>query len=241
MRFTTILQWLLLSSLTGGCAAIRPAQMMLPENLATAQAERVRIEGVGGHRRGEFTSGEYRGRFERSATRLAFFDTLYESRNGTVRFDVTGPGLGGTIGARCRMRERTVTLGIVGFTPKPMAYRCEFDVDGRPFAARFELQEAGSGGGSLLMKRGRRGEIAFDRVILRIESVHSVEGSPLSLATPIGYRFDVDGQPVGAVELNGSPVVFLAPGIGSGERHAVWMAAFALALFWDPADLAAAE
>jgi hypothetical protein len=92
------------------------------------------------------------------------------------------------------MRERSVTLAIVSFTPKPMAYRCEFLHAEQPLAARFEIQELRTGLTGALMLQERRGEIALDGVVLQVRSVHSLEGSPIRMATSIGYVFE-RGEP----------------------------------------------
>jgi hypothetical protein len=42
---------------------------------------------------------------------------------------------------------------------------------------------------------------------------------------------------VGGVEINGDPVLFEAPGASAADRKAVLLAAVALSVFWDPANL----
>lgn len=214
-----------------GCASLQPARMALPPNLQTG-SERIPVTGVGGSQRGSFAAGAFSGEFSRSATRLAFFDTLYERYDSSVAFSLRGPDINGDISAECRMQERVLTLGVVSFSPKPMAYSCAFAHEGRPLPARLEIQEAHEGGARPV----RRGEIGLDRVVLQIRSVHGVEGSPLQLASPIGYIFERDGVAVGAVEVNGAPVVVYAPETDAAERRAVLTGALALGLFWDPAN-----
>jgi hypothetical protein len=84
----------------------------------------------------------------------------------------------------------------------------------------------------------RRGEIAFDQVVLQVRSVHSLEGSPIRMATPIGYVFEHQGTPVGAIEINGEPVVSHAARSGAATRRTVLSGAIALGIFCDPAESA---
>lgn len=72
------------------------------------------------------------------------------------------------------------------FNPKPMAYRCSFRANGQPMPARFEIQEAKTGLAGAFGRRERYGELAVPRTILQIRSVHTLKGSPLQLATPVG-------------------------------------------------------
>lgn len=221
----------------GACATIEPARMALPAPLLSA-GETVAVAGVGAGRSGAFRAGEYFGAFTRSDARLAFFDPLYERRDGRTDFSVSGPDIQGRIAASCTMRERTVTLSIVSFEPHPMAYVCDFQHEGRRLPARLELQAHRHGLGGMMMRQERRGEIAFDRVVLQIRSAHAVQGSSLQMATPIGYVFERDGVPVGAVETNGAPAITYGAEANPETRHAILLASLALGLFWDPAESA---
>jgi hypothetical protein len=233
----TSLATLALAALLSACVAVRPARMALPPALSVG-AEQVAVTGIGGSRSGNFAVGPIVGSYTRSASRLALFDALYERREGRATFTLSGSGVNGKIAAECRMKERSVTLAVVSFTPKPMAYACEFVHKGRLLPARFEIQEARTGLAGALMLQERRGEIAFDRVVLHVRSVHSLEGSPIRMATPIGYVFEHGGTPVGAVEINGDPVVVHAAQSDTGTRRAVVIGAIALGIFWDPAESA---
>lgn len=227
---------LALPLLTGGCAAIRPVEMRLPSALA-ANSARLPVEGIGGWTHGRFRTGDYTGGYERSEERLAFFDTFIRN-SGHADFTIAGPGISSTIEAACRMRERVLDLDIMEFTPGPMAFRCEFTADGRAIPARFELQEVRSGIGGALSREERRGEIALGGEIVQIRSVHKLEGSPIEMASPIGYVFEQDGRPVGAVEINGSPVIFVGDLTDQGLARTITVGAMALAIFWDPANSA---
>lgn len=218
-----------------GCATIQPARMALAPALSDG-AEVVPIVGVGGNRKGQFAAGNYSGGFHRSDTRLAVFDPLFERRSGFVRFSLAGPEINGMIDADCRVRERTVTLSVLSFEPQPMAYACTFGHEGRILPARLELQAHREGLGSMLMKQERRGEIAFDRLVLGIRSVHALQGSPIRTSTPVGYVFERDGITVGAVERNGGPVIRFAASADAPTRRAVLLAGIALGLVWDPAE-----
>ncbi|KCZ94162.1 hypothetical protein [Hyphomonas johnsonii] len=216
------------------CESIQPARMVAPPALA-GQTVETPIEGIGGGTRGTFRFGDHSGTFSRSESRLAFFNIL-ENRSGYTNFTLRGPNISDQIEVKCTMRERNITISVVSFTPKKMAYGCDFTANGYPFPARFELQEVREGLGGALSKKERRGEIALDRVILTIRSVHSVEGSPIQVASPIGYVFELDGRPVGAVEVNGTPRAMLPVSGDPALKRAVIAASLALGLFWDPAN-----
>jgi hypothetical protein len=194
------------------------------------------FEGMGFGQKGRFSAGPYAASFTRSDTRLALFDALIERRSGKTSFALEGPGIDGAIEAECRVGERTINISVISFTPKPMSYLCRFSHQGRALPARFELQEERSGLAGMMMRQGRRGEIAFDRVVLQIASVHRLEGSAIETATPIGYIFEHEGVPAGSVELNGRPEVRFARGSDAPTRRAVMIAATALGVLWDPAD-----
>ncbi len=217
-----------------GCTSIEAARMAAPAELSTT-TERVPMEGIGGWNKGDFAFAGHDITFQRSESRLSFFN-IVENRSGYTNFTMRGPAISDQIEVKCDMRERNITLGDVGFTPKKMAYACDFASNGYPFPARFELQEVRDGLGGALNKKERKGEIALDRVILQVQSVHKLEGSPFEMASPIGYVFLQGGQPVGAVELNGTPVAFLPVTDDVVLRRAVVTGATALALFRDPAN-----
>jgi hypothetical protein len=219
------------------CASIPQARMLLPDQLS-GHAEAVTVTGIGGGRSGSFRAGAFSGSFTRSASRLAFFDPLYERRDGHTTFSVIGPEINGRIDAACNMRERSITLSVISFQPHPMAYGCSFMSQGLPLPARFEVQAHRQGMGGMMMREERRGQIAIDGTVVQIRSVHDLQGSPIQIGTPIGYVFERDGAAVGAVEINGAPVITYASGMDAQTRRAILMAALALGLFWDPAESA---
>lgn len=231
----TALLFTALSALAlASCTGIQVARMAVPDTLA-ANAVTIPITGIGGGSSGTFQAGELSGRFSRSDTRLAVFDPLVERRGGTLRFSLRGPGLQDELEGDCRARERTMTLGVVTYT-QPMSFLCEFRSAGRPLAAELQLhvQREGFAG----TREHRRGEIEMDGTVLQIRSIHDVEGSGIRLATPIGYVFEHDGAAVGAVEINGSPVIRHDPEAAPSVRLALTVAAIALGLFWDPGESA---
>ena len=219
----------------GACAGFPEAQMQLPDNLQVS-AETVTISGIGGGQRGSYAAGPYSGSFARSETRLAFFDPMVELRGGTTKFNLQGGELEGVIDAKCTMRERAITIGDISFKPKKMAYGCDFLHEGRSFPARFELQEISEGLGGMLSKRERRGEIAMDRSVIQIRSSHRMVGSAFDSASPIGYVFEAHGVPVGAVDINGAPVLTMNASTDLAARRAMLVSALALSIFWEPAN-----
>lgn len=233
------LSFLAVPLLASACTAFPSAEMRLPPSLEEHSA-RLPIEGVGGWDHGRFRTGDYFGGYERSEERLAFFDTFIRN-SGHSDFVIEGPGISSTIEAGCRMRERVLDFGIVEFTPKRMSYRCEFTADGRAIPARFELQEVQTGLGGALNRRERRGEIALGGETVQIRSIHNLVGSPIEMANPIGYVFEQYGRSVGAVEVNGSPVIFIADQTDDGLSRTITVGAMALAIFWDPANSALDE
>ncbi len=212
-------------------SACATAHMARPVALETADS--TPIFGIGGGETGAFTAGQTNGKFSRSATRLSFFE-VYNMRDGGAKFSLTGPEFTNGVDARCTMKERSVTIDWVEMKPAPMAYGCEFSTDGQRVPALFEVQETASGPTN---KQERRGEVMVDGAILDIRSVHEIEGGVLPVSAPIGYVFERDGVAIGGVEINGDQVMFAAPGASAADRKAILLAAVALSVFWDPANL----
>jgi hypothetical protein len=216
-RFLPIIALLTLA----GCAS---AQMQLPTNLASAS--RTEFNGIGGWAKGKYTAGAWSGRYERSATQLSYLIPLVENR-GHSEFTLERVG-SDRLEGNCRMRENSVDLGLVEVTTRPMAYRCEFE---RGF---LELQEVNGGH---INRYERRGRIAFDGEAVEIRSVHHLAGTSMPVSSPIGYVFEQNGRPVGAVELNGKPVLMIEPGASPQLEQTLTLAALALGVFWDPANI----
>lgn len=223
------LSTLALAASLGACGLMQPASMSLPNSLQAGQA--TKISGIGGGETGRFSFGANGGSFSRSATRLSFFD-VYTLRDGGAKFTASGPSFGGDVDAACRMKQRTVAFDFVEFRPVPMAYACEFQSGGQAMRALFELQASERG---LSNREDRRGRMMLDGAVFDIRSVHDLEGGALPVAAPIGYVFERKGVAIGGVEINGEPRVFEAAGASEADRKAMFMAALALSVFWDPA------
>ena len=88
-----------------GCAT---AHMELPAPLAAG--EQIEFAGIGGWASGHFSAAEYAGDYHRSAVRLSYLQPLVENR-GASRFTLADAA-GGTLEGQCRMRERSVDLGL---------------------------------------------------------------------------------------------------------------------------------
>lgn len=211
------------------CGMIRPAAMRLPDGIKAVAAP-VPVEGIGGGQRGSYRYGDSFGGFVRSDTRLGI-GGWFESRGGVVRLTIEGPLFAAPLQAGCTVRERSLTLGVIGFTPSPLAYRCDFE--GRDAAFELQAAQGVTGGASL-----RRGRVAVGNATVEIASVHAFEGSPLPAATPIGYAFHEGGRAIGAVELNGVPRAFAVPGLAPDLQRALVIGTVVLAVFWDPAESA---
>lgn len=215
------------------CGAIQPARMALPEPLRGA--EPISVDGMDAGQKGTFRAGGYSGEYARSATRLELFGDFAVFDRGRATYTLNGV-TAAPLAARCTVRQTTMTVGIVGFEPKKLAYECDFSEQGKGAGVRFTLQEGRDPGVPKTLQAERRGRIDFNGTTLTMRSVHAVEGSPLPLDTPIGYVFERDGLAVGAVELNGlTPRLWLPAGNDDARRAAV-AAAMALAIFWDPAQ-----
>lgn len=225
--------------LASACSPFQPVEMRLPSNLAT-QSARLPIDGFGGWTHGRFRTGDWYGGYERSEERLSYFGTFIQN-SGHSEFTIKGPGVSSSIEAFCRMREKVLDLEVAEFKPKRMSYRCEFTADGRGIPARFELQEVRTGLGGALNRYERRGEIALGGETVQIRSVHKLAGSPIEMASPIGYVFEKRGRAVGAIELNGSPVLYIQDLTDEGLSRTITIGAIALAAFWDPANSSLGE
>lgn len=226
--------WLTLAVVAlAACGAIQPARMQLPDPLPADPP--VAIEGMAAGQRGEFRAAGYHGQYARSATRLEIFDDLAVFDRGRASYTLDGV-MEAPLSARCTVRQTSMTIGVVGFDPKRLAYECDFDAQGKAAGIRFTLQEARDNGTPKTLQAERRGRIEYRGRTLTLRSVHAVEGSPFPLAAPIGYVFEQDGRAVGAIELNGLTPRLWLPGSSDDTRRAAVVAAMALAIFWDPAQ-----
>lgn len=214
-------------------AACAPAQMQLPSSLSAGHS--ITFEDMSGWRSGHFVAGEYSGSYKRTLDRLSLF-RLFEQTDGRASFTVAGPAISSTIEGYCDVRERALTFDDIEIKPGRMAYRCDFEADGLPIPARFEVQESRRGIAANLSRNARRGEIALAGEIVGFRSVHEVVGGIVPVEDPIGYVFEQDGEAIGALQLNGKPVLTMSGRLDRDQRRAVVVASVALATFWDPAS-----
>ena len=245
-------RWVLSASLvaaTGiacsGLPAAPAARMAVPEGLAAVEPMSMgRLPRI---RQGEFEWMAHRGRFERQADRLSLFDTALEFDKLGLRYSLGAPA-DRSVQAQCRGRRTGAAIGIVAVTPRPLEVQCTYS---GAFAGTLSLSETAEAAGTRTVRRGR---LQGPGVALDVSSVHRVEGSPLPLASPIGYTFADSGRVVGALEVNGStPRLWIdsalttpasaspsgaADGTGADAalvREALLHLTLTLALLWDPA------
>ncbi|MGX7894113.1 VV20781 family protein [Tsuneonella sp. HG222] len=219
---------LLAAGLLSGCAT--PA-MEVPAALAMG-TERITFEHMSGWNRGRFVAGEYAGDYFRTLDRASL--GLVNVTEGRGRFTVAGPGISDTIEGDCGVSEAALAFDNIEIKPGKMAYRCDLTAAGRAFPARFEVQESRASLAENLNRNARVGEIALAGQVIRFRSVHKFETPTLPTRDPLGYVFEQDGQPIGALELNGKPYLLLPAGTDLDRRRAMMVASVALATFWDP-------
>jgi hypothetical protein len=217
---------LLAALLASACGALPVAQMALPDTLANAAP--VPLEGLKAARNGSFNLAGTPGRFERSADRLSLFDALVHDRVGAGY--TLSPGQAGAVSAACRARQLEGSIGIVSAAVRPYGVRCQFQGG---WTGELVLDEVKAAAGT---RRERSGRLQGGGVTLELRSVHRVQGSPLPLEAPIGYLISAAGEPVGAVEINGSTPRVWRPVQAGPLQDGVTHAAIALALLWDPAQ-----
>ena len=219
-----------------GCA-LQPARMDLPAGFL-AQVDQAEVTGLGGGTRGRYALQAHAGEFARSASRLSLFDDLYVADRGGTSFTIAGPLFPEPVRTSCRVRQSTVSISIVGFAAKPLAYTCDFALNGAALSWRMAVWEGRSATNSQSLQAERRGEIVVGETRLALRSTHAIAGTAIPASTPIGYLMERDGRTVGAIELNGtSPAVFFPRQASAEQQQAVVLAALALAVLWDPANL----
>jgi len=217
---------------------IETAAMRLPEDFAAA-AERLPVAGYGGRNRGEFTVAAYGGQFTRIESRLAVFDPLYASNRGTASFSLTGPDLGSPVAADCEFRENVVTIGVVTFDPKKLAFVCDITAADPALSGRLILGEPRPEGirQRLLTQAVRRGTAELGSVQIEIESVHQYANSRIQASAPVGYLLRHEATLVGALELTDvNPTLLLRQELPAPVRQSTLIAALAVSLLRDPAN-----
>ena len=166
-------------------------------------------------------------------------DDVSVRRFGTVRFDVTGAEVGGTLSGECRYARaeaRTESGGwSVGAPTEPLRMTCEFQRDGR--AIGWLRMGAVRQAPALFQPEVRGGEVEIGGTRLALRSAHRMGKGGLRVAGPVGYLLDAsDGTPVAAVDTNGFTRARLALPHDPAQRDAALAAGVALAVFWDPGD-----
>lgn len=214
------------------CAA---AEMQLPASLAANDSERIVFENMSGWETGRFHAGDYSGSYRRTLDRASL--GIFQATEGRASFSVAGPGISSSIDGHCLVRENALALDNLEIKPGKMAYRCDFEVEGNAIPARFEVQESRATLAENLNRNARVGEIGLAGQVVRFRSVHRIVGGKLPTADPMGYVFEQDGEPIGALQLNGKPVLTLPAGTDIDRRRAMMVASVALATFWDPATI----
>lgn len=234
--------WLVLIASSGilpsPALGLKTATMKLPAGFAE-QAQRLPVSGYGGANNGQFRLGEFHGDFTRVESRLGVFDPLYARNYGGSSYAMQGGTLEAPVGAECRFKQSTVTVGVLTFDPKKFVYDCELSAQGSEPPGRLVLGEAPREGlkQKFMAHARRRGEAMLGDVRLGIESVHEYAGTRLTAPTPTGYLLTLGGAIVGALELTDvNPVVYLAESMAEAERLSVLRAAIAVSLLRDPAD-----
>lgn len=220
--------------------AQQTARMELPEDLAD-RVERLAAKGFGGLNRGDYELGPYRGKFTRIESRWAVLDPLYAQNRGRSSFTFAGPGFDEPVAASCEMRRGAVTVGVITFDPRKLTYECKFTRGGAPFDASLVLGEPKPENfrERVLALADRRGEARIGTVTVALRSVHDYAGTRLKAPMPVGYWLEVEGRPVGALELTDvDPTVFLPTAETADVRAAVLVAAMGLAVLRDPANSA---
>ena len=207
------------------CSVIHPARMSLPEAFS-ARASSYQVQGINVGTRGDFYLNDLPGSYYRSASRLEVFD-VHDGRSSTLSFNFDG-----TL-ADCSAKERQLNFRELNFSPKPMAYACDMEQTDGARAGRLELQEAREPPAGAFAQRQRLGVFHYDQCLLKIRSVHAVQGSTLEVNLPIGYTFEVDGRLIGAVEINGGVTLFLDDSAPADVKQAAALVALALGLLWD--------
>lgn len=218
-------------------SAFETARMKLPPEFAAA-AERMPAQGYGGANRGHYSIGEFHGDFVRIGSRFAVFDPAYASNHGKSSFTLAGPDFDQTVEAECRFSERVVTVGVVTFDAKKLAYVCDIHSDDGLVGNLTVGQPKPEGWRARVLARAeRRGIARVGTVQIDIASVHQYEGSKIGSQTPVGYVLSMDSAVVGALELTDvEPTFFLLRDAEPEVRRATLIAAIGLSVLRDPAE-----
>jgi hypothetical protein len=223
------------------CAfGLEAARMALPPELDGA-ALRWDATGFGGHNRGRYALGDTRGEFTRGESRLGVFDPLYVANQGASTFTVLDLDDSVWLSADCRFSRRTVTVDVITFDSRQMAYECEFTEGHGGSAGRLAMAHPKPKGlkERMLAQDRRIGEAKVRDHVIGIESSHRYRGSKFDSQAPVGYVLSAEGRVVAAVDLlDWNPILFLLEDIPEDLGEAVTVTALALAVLRDPANSA---
>jgi hypothetical protein len=215
--------------------SVREASIAMPSSLASA-SERLELTGMGGGRSGSFEVAGTRGTFRRNADRVGVLDPLLVGHGGSGEFEIEAAAGQPRLSGRCAYREGQVNVGPFSVTPRRLSFQCDFSRAGRPINARLHLEDPAGFFGSVDGRSARRGQLEYDGLRVEVRSIHRDQQGGLPTPTPLGYMFSIDGQEIGAVDVNGPNKTIYAPRVGP-LREAVLASSLALAVFWDPANI----
>lgn len=234
-RLPLALSAVALSASLSACA-IREARIPVSAPLAES-TERLELRGMGYGESGDFALAEAHGTFSRRAERSSIFGPLLVAHRGGGTFALDAAATWPELAGRCTYREGRVTLGPISVTPRRLALACEFARDGRPIDAGLVIEDPQPAHGTLHGRSEREGEIYYEGSRISVRSIHRDAGGGLPNPAPLGYVFSLDGEEIGAVDINGGNKTIFAP--RGPEREAVIAGAMALSVLWDPAHVQA--
>jgi len=198
----------------------------LPSSLKLT-TETVALTGVG-WKDTEFSAAEFNGLRSLPDTAVTFASA---KTSGGGQFTLTGPAMATPLTVTCDMARAVTEFHVETFAPMPGAFNCHFEADGTPVPGRFVIQQNKVPIGTHETRVMQRGEIELNGVAMQVRSVHLITSSRYRTAAPLGYLFEVDGKPVGAVTLDKVPTLMLPTG-DPNLRLTVMTGAVALSLMW---------
>lgn len=212
-------------SFLAGCSTLSSVQMQLPAGLSE-NSERVEVRGL---QAGQTGSAEVDGQalqFKRKAVQFELGNVA--AANSDVEFTLAAPSDAATR-TTCRMRQRDINVGDLFFNAKPFAFQCTFSA---PHDASLTLLE-GNALSRISLLQERRGELRFQGRSLNVRSIHEGTGLAIASTKPLGYVIEENGKAVSAVQISGTPMVYLPAKADNALRQASLQATLALALLWE--------
>lgn len=214
-----------LSALLAACAGMPGVQsrMAVPASVGGVSEEAFGKTGWG--RRGEFTLGGQRVRYERGAERLSLFEPLGAARSPALRYTVSTPA--GDSVAACAGLPSEPTANSQLVAARPWLLSCRWS------GASDATLQIGEG----QMRRGklsREGAYQRGELTLGLRSVHLLEGIAQPQTAAVGYEMLREGQVVGTLDLSRGQPRLRRPDPATPLGRAVTEAALALALVSEP-------